>query len=164
MWAFQNNYLVYVCMGFPSGSGVNNLLAMRETWVWFLGREDPLKKEMATHFSVIIWKNPMDRGAWRATIQRVAKGWTRLSDFPFTFQFHTLEDMATHSSVFAWRIPGTKEPGGLPSMGSHRVGHDWPGLAVARELCQYMKICYTLIWKNMDKFSWITTALETYIS
>ena len=52
--------------------------------------------------------------------------WTRLSDFAFTFHFHALEkEMATHSSVLAWRIPGTGEPGGLPSMGSHRVGHDW---------------------------------------
>ena len=57
---------------------------------------------------------------------------TRLSDFTFTFHFHALEkEMATHSSVLAWRIPGTGEPGGLPSMGSHRVGHDWSDLAAA---------------------------------
>ena len=54
----------------------------------------------------------------------VAKSRTRLSNFTFTFHFHALEEMATHSSVLAWRIPGTGEPGGLPSMGSHRVGHD----------------------------------------
>ena len=60
------------------------------------------------------------------------KSWTRLSDFTFTFHFHALEkEMATHSSVLAWRIPGTGEPGGLPSMGSHRVGHDWSDLAAA---------------------------------
>ena len=70
-------------------------------------------------------ENPMDRGAWWATVHGVAKSWTRLSDFTFTFPFHALEkEMATHSSVLAWRIPGTVEPGGLPSMGSHRVGHD----------------------------------------
>ena len=70
-------------------------------------------------------ENPMDRGAWWAAVHGVTKSWTRLSDFPFTFQFHVLEkEMATHSSVLAWRIPGTGEPGGLPSMGSHRVGHD----------------------------------------
>ena len=70
-------------------------------------------------------ENPMDRGAWWATVHGVAKSWTRLSDFTFTFHFHTLEkEMATHSSILAWRIPGTEEPGGLPSMGSHRVGHD----------------------------------------
>ena len=67
----------------------------------------------------------MDRGAWWAEVHGVAKSLTRLSDFTFTFSFHALEkEMATHSSVLAWRIPGTGEPGGLPSMGSHRVGHD----------------------------------------
>ena len=70
-------------------------------------------------------ENPMDGGAWWATVHRVAKSQTRLSDFTFTFHFHALEkEMATHSSVLAWRIPGTGEPGGLPSMGSHRVGHE----------------------------------------
>ena len=70
-------------------------------------------------------ENPMDRGAWRATVHRVAKSQTRLSDFTFTLHFPALEkEMATHSSVLAWRIPGTGEPGGLLSMGSHRVGHD----------------------------------------
>ena len=70
-------------------------------------------------------ENYMDRGAWWATGHGVAKSRTRLSDFTFTFHFHALEkEMATHSSVLAWRIPGTGEPGGLPSMGSHRVGHD----------------------------------------
>ena len=70
-------------------------------------------------------ENPMDRGAWWAAVHGVAKSHTRLSDFTFTFQFHALEkEMATHSSVLAWRIPGKGEPHGLPSMGSHRVGHD----------------------------------------
>ena len=70
-------------------------------------------------------ENPMDGGAWWAAVYGVAKSWTRLSDFTFTFHFHALEkEMATHSSVLAWRIPGMGEPGGLPSMGSHRVGHD----------------------------------------
>ena len=70
-------------------------------------------------------ENPMDRGAWWAAVHGVTKSWTRLSDFTFTFHFHALEkEMASHSSVLAWRIPGTGEPGGLPSMGSHRVGHD----------------------------------------
>ena len=68
----------------------------------------------------------MDGGAWWATVHAVAKSQTRLSDFIFTFHFHALEkEMATHSSVLAWRLPGTGEPGGLPSMGSHRVGHHW---------------------------------------
>jgi len=70
-------------------------------------------------------ENPMDGGAWWAAVHGVARSRTRLSDFTFTFHFHALEkEMVTHSSVFAWRIPGTGEPGGLPSMGSHRVGHD----------------------------------------
>ena len=70
-------------------------------------------------------ENPMDGGAWWATVHGVAKSQTRLSDFTFTFHFHALEkEMATHSSVLAWRIPGTGEPDGLPSLGSHRVGHD----------------------------------------
>ena len=77
-------------------------------------------------------KNPMDGGAWQAAIHGVAKSQTRLSDFPFTFHFHALEkEMATHSSVLTWRIPGTREPGWLPSMGSHRVGHNQSNLAVA---------------------------------
>ena len=65
-------------------------------------------------------ENPMDRGAWWAAVHAVAKSRTRLSDFTFTFPFHALEKaMATHSSVLAWRIPGTGEPGELLSMGSH---------------------------------------------
>ena len=77
-------------------------------------------------------ENPMDGGAWKAPVHGVAKSRTRLSDFPFTLHFHALErEMATHSSVLAWRIPGTGEPGGLPSMWSHRVGHDWSDLAAA---------------------------------
>ena len=69
--------------------------------------------------------NPMDGGAWWAAVHGVAKTRTRLNDFTFSFHFHALEkEMAAHSSVLAWRIPGTEEPGGLPSMGSHRVRHD----------------------------------------
>ena len=67
----------------------------------------------------------MDRGAWKATVHGVAKSQTLLSKFTFPLHFHALEkEMATHSSVLAWRIPGTGEPGGLPSMGSHRVGQN----------------------------------------
>ena len=77
-------------------------------------------------------ENPMDGGAWKAEVLGVAKSQTRLSDFTFTFHFHALEqEMATHSSVLAWRIPGMGEPG-LPSMGSHRVRHDWSDLAATR--------------------------------
>ena len=77
-------------------------------------------------------ENPMDGGAWWAAVHGVTKSRTRLSDFTLTFHFHALEEeMATHSSVLAWRIPGTAGPGGLPSMGSHRVRHDWSDLAAA---------------------------------
>ena len=77
-------------------------------------------------------ENPTDRGGWCAAVHGVAKSWTRLSDFSFTFHFHALEkEMGTHSSVLAWRISGTGEPGGLPTVGLHRVGHDWSDLAVA---------------------------------
>ena len=77
-------------------------------------------------------ENSMDGGAWWAAVYGVAKSRTRLSNFTFTVHFHALEkEMATHSSVPAWRIPGTGEPGGLPSLGPHRVGHNWSDLAAA---------------------------------
>ena len=77
-------------------------------------------------------ENPMDGGAWWAAVHGVEQNQTQLSDFTFTFHFHALEkEMATHSSVLAWRIPGMREPGGLPSMGPHRVGHNWSDLAAA---------------------------------
>ena len=89
-------------------------------------------------------ENPRDRGAWWAAIYGVPQSWTQLSDFTFTFHFHALEkEMATHSSVLARRIPGTGEPGGLPSMGSHRVGHDWSDLAA--ETNTTLQINYTSV-------------------
>ena len=70
-------------------------------------------------------ENPMDGGTWWAAVHGVTDGRTLMNDFTFTFHLHVLEkEMATHSSVLAWRIPGMGEPGGLLSMGSHRVGHD----------------------------------------
>ena len=100
-------------------------------------------------------ENPMDGGAWWAAVHGVAKSQTRLSDFTFTFHFHALEkEMATHSSVLAWRIPGTEEPGGLPSMGSHRVGHDWSDLSVM--ICQtvfrLMRYSLTILMRNPTVF------------
>ena len=92
-------------------------------------------------------ENPMDGGAWWAAVHGVAKSWTRLSDFPFTFHFHALEkEMATYSSVLAWRIPGTGEPGGLPSVGLHRVGHDWSDLAAAAAVHIYFALIYIFLY------------------
>ena len=82
----------------------------------------------------------MDGGAWKAAVHGVAEGRTWLSDFTFTFHFHTLEkQMAPHSSVLAWRNPGMGEPGGLPSLGSHRVRHDWSDLAAAAAVALCVK-------------------------
>ena len=117
-------------------------------------------------------ENPMDGGAWWAAVHGVARSRTWLSDFTFTFHFHSLEkEMATHSSVLAWRIPGTGEPGGLPSMWSHRVGHDWSDLAAAAailglyfiwkevENCHFFKVFIKMVkhWicsSNLRKVTW----------
>ena len=88
----------------------------------------------------------MDGGAWWAAVRDVATSRTRLSDFTFTFHFHALEEeMATHSRIVAWRMPGTEEPGGLPSMGLHRVGHDWSNLAAAAESPWYLHLLHLVL-------------------
>ena len=92
----------------------------------------PLGEGNSNPLQYLCLENPMDGAAWWAAVHGVAKNRTQLSDFTFTFHFHALEkEMATCSSVLAWRIPGTGERGGLPSVGSHRVGHDWSNLAAA---------------------------------
>ena len=92
-------------------------------------------------------ENPMDGGAWWTTVHGVAGSRTRLSDFTFTFHFHALEkEMATHSSVLALRILGMGEPGGLPSVGSQRVGHDWSDLAAAAAWIYYCFYQFTCSW------------------
>ena len=102
----------------------------------------PIGKGNGTPLQYSCLANPMDGGAWWAAVHGVARSRTWLSDFTFTFHFHALEkEMATHSSVLAWRIPGMGEPGALPSMGSHRVGHDWSDLTVA---AASLSICPTL--------------------
>ena len=94
-------------------------------------------------------ENPMDGGAWWATAHGVTKSWTQLSNFTLTFHFYALEkEMATHSSVLAWRIPGTEEPCGLPSMASHRVGHGQSDLAAA-----------AAVWIS-QKYTWISSVLS----
>ena len=111
-------------------------------WDWGEGNGIPLQ------YSCL--ENPMDGGAWWAAIHRVAISRTRLSNFTFTFHFHALEkEMATHSSVLAWRIPGTGEPGGLPSTRSHRVGHDWSDLAAAAAVWDWGSPCRKIFnWKR----------------
>ena len=112
---------------------------MKYSWLTGDGNGSPLQ------YSSL--ENPMDGGAWWSTVHGVAKSQTRLSNFTFTFHFHALEkEMATHSSVLAWRIPGTGEPGGLPSMGSHRVGHDWTDLAAAVGLQWCVSFCCSAKW------------------
>ena len=110
-------------------------------------------------------ENPMDGGAWWAAVHGVAKSQTWLSDFTFTFYFHALEkEMAIHSSVLAWSISGMGELGGLPSMGSHRVGHDWSDLAAAAGCFQDIRwkeswhvilncnLDTTLLWAQTNDF------------
>ena len=102
---------------------------MSQKWLWL---STYTREGNGTPLQYSCLANPTDGGAWWAAVHEVAKSRTRLSDFTFTFHFHALEkEMATHSSILAWRIPGTGEPDGLPSVGSHRVGHDWSDLAVA---------------------------------
>ena len=92
-------------------------------------------------------ENPVDGGAWWAAVHGVAKSRTRLSNFTFTVHFRALEkEMATHSSVLAWRIPGMGEPGGLPSMGLRRVGHDWSDLAAAAAGKRRQGISPYIVW------------------
>ena len=145
----------------------------------------PLGEGNGTPLQYSCLENPMGGGAWKAAVHGVAEGRTQLSDFTFTFHFHALEkEMATHSSVLAWRIPGTEEPGGLPSMGLHRVGHDRRDLAacslyglpwwvIGKELtCQCSLICgsgrspvegngnpfqYSCLGNPMDRAVWQAT-------
>ena len=109
-----------------SGAGGEKLLGWRQYSSFYLTGTSLYSGEgNGTPLQYSCLENPMGRGAWKTAVHGVAEGWTRLSDFTFTFHFHALEkEMATHSSVLAWRIPGTVEPGVLPSMGSHRVGRD----------------------------------------
>ena len=123
----------------------------QETQVWSPGRGH------GTLLQHSCLENPMDGGAWWAAVHGVAESQTRPSDFTFTFHFHALEkEMATHSSVLAWRIPGTGEPGGLSSMGSHRVGHDWSDLAAGSTKTNIDLTEYTEKGKEANDYLWWT--------
>ena len=112
------------------------------TYGWVIGEGN------GTPLQYSCLENPMDGEACWAAVHGVAKSWTRLSDFTFTFHFHALEkELATHSSVLAWRNPGTGEPGGLLSMGLHRVGHDWSNLAAA-----VAWLIHVEVWHKTAKF------------
>ena len=124
-------------LGPPGPTGMNQAsfpifsLWPSNSGLWGFLREET-EKALAPHSSTLAWKNPMDGGAWWDAVHGFEKSRTRLSDFTVTFHFHALEkEMATHSSVPAWSIPGTAEPGGLAPTGSHRVGHAWSALAAA---------------------------------
>ena len=109
-------------------------------------------------------ENPMDRGAWWAAVHEVVKSRTQLSDFTFIFHFHALEKvMATYSSILTWRIPGTAEPGGLPSMGSHRVGHDWSDLAAAAAGTSKRRIVHYLYFGDFLILSSIMSSRLFYV-
>ena len=114
-----------------NSGGVNSILMTVQKCLYFCSSVSFLFGEgNGTPLQYSCLENPMDGGAWWAAVHGVAKSRTRQSEF--TFHFNALEkEMATHSSVLAWRIPGTAEPGGLPSVGSHRVGHDWSDLAAS---------------------------------
>ena len=119
----------YKCIGKTIKQGRDKLGIENIRWGWEkLLLKVRLEKAMAPHSSTLAWKIPWTE----EPVHGVARSQTRLSDFTLTFHFHALEEeMATHSSVLAWRIPWTEETGGLQSMGSHRVGHDWSDLAAA---------------------------------
>ena len=118
------HFLPQVSINFsiPYMEMIRSLHAIQETQVQSLGWENPQEKEILQYSCL---ENPMDGETWWAAVHGVDRSRTRLSDFTLTFHFHALkEEMATHSSVLAWRIPWTEEPDGLPSMGLHRVRHD----------------------------------------
>ena len=136
--------LFFFCSGWVISAALSSILLIHST---------VSSNILLIPFSVFYWEgngiplqyscleNPMDRGAWWAAVHGIAKSRTWLSDFTFTFHFYALgKKMATHSSVLAWRLPGTGEPGGLPSMGSHRVGHDWSNLAAAAAAAAICKV------------------------
>ena len=125
-----------------------------------------VEKAMAPHssFQYSCLENSMDGGASWAADHGVAKSPTRLSDFTFTFHFPALEkDMAAHSTILAWRIPGSVEPGGLLSVGSHRVGYDWNGLAVPQRGVVFCQMVFLHSWGSLSFLSFHAVKMIYYI-
>ena len=138
----------YLCCCGSLGRGTGQWFQVRLSVYLFTGVYYEFGEGNGTPLQYPCLENPMDRGAWWAAVHGVAKSRTRLSDFTFTFYFHALEkEMATHSSVLAWRIPGTVESDGLPPMGSHRVGHDWSDLAAATAAASAAALWIQCLWK-----------------
>ena len=128
---------------------------------------DRLREGNGTPLQYSCLENPMDGGAWWAAVHGVARSRTRLSDFTFTFHFHALEkEMATHSSTLAWRIPGTGEPGGLLSKGSHRVRHDWSDLAAAAAIYHEFLLPLTSfsLSTKASESTWIFTEAHHFLA
>ena len=125
---FQSTIKITVIMMLTNKSILLDLLFCFEFWL----SSKLFGEGSGTPLQYSCLENPTDGGACWAAVHGVARSRTRLSSFTFRFHFHALEkEMATQSSVLAWRIPGTGEPGGLPSLGSHRVRHDWSNLVAA---------------------------------
>ena len=140
-WATHSSVLAWRIPGTAEPGGLPSMGSHRVGHDWSdlaAVAADVFREGNGTPLQYSCLENPMGGGTWWAAVHGVAKSWTWLSDFTFTFHFPALEkEMATHSSVLAWRIPGTAEPGGLPSLGSHRVGHDWSDLAAAAAAAAY---------------------------
>ena len=119
-------------MSFILPEKINRKMYKWQHWEFLVKYSDLSGEGNCNSLQYSCLENPMDGGAWWTAVHGVAKSQTWLSDFTFTFHLHALEkEMATHSSVLAWRIPGMGEHGGLPSMGLHRIRHDWSDLAAA---------------------------------
>ena len=129
----QNNFYSWVVFHSRIQSRFINYIWLLHFFIFFKSRT-VAKKGNGNPLQYSCLENPMNGGAWWAAVHEVARSQTQLGNFTFTFHFDALEkEMATDSSVLAWRIPGTGEPGGLPSMGLHRIGHNWSDLAAAAE-------------------------------
>ena len=137
-----------VCRSFQKALRFQNNFMERFTAKGSWKTEDmrlPDRKGNGTPLQHSCLENPMDGGAWWVAVHGVAKSCTRLSGFTFTLHFPALEkEMAAHSSVLVWRIPGTGEPRGLTSLGSHRVGHDWSDLAATMKMSTLSYVSWSL--------------------